>query len=132
MSGRVYLLGVGVMLVALAFVVCDHLLRDPISPGTYRRILSCVTAEEVQTVIGLPSEAEFGVAPREKLTLVEGGADNIGRFGNRLWLRSWRGRDWLITVYVDKRGVVVSRELCRITRPEQPGPLSRLCAWIGW
>ena len=55
MSRRVYLLGLGLALVALAFVVTDALLWEPgVTEANVKRIRPGMTLEQVERLLGGP------------------------------------------------------------------------------
>jgi hypothetical protein len=61
MSRLVFRLGVGIALVALAFVVTDHVLTPPFTPGAteanVKRLRPGMTPEEVDAILGVPAAA---------------------------------------------------------------------------
>jgi hypothetical protein len=144
MSRQVYLLGVGLVLVALAFTVCNIVLMPPIHPQAYQRILKCRTVQEVEVLLGPASSAglllptgEISGTPAvdgELVTLVESDerADTIGRSGRGVRGKCWRGRVWLIDALYSDSGSLISLNLRRISRPGDSGPLARLRAWLSW
>jgi hypothetical protein len=118
MSRRVWPLGVGLVLVVLAFLLTDALLWAPgLTEANVRRIKPGMTLAEVEALLGSPpwhSEdfAEYGV----------------NRLGYR-WSRLWKAEGAWAEVSFGADGRVraaVGRELPR------PGPLDRLRAWLGW
>jgi hypothetical protein len=118
-SRRVYLLGVGLNLLALAFVVTDALLWEPgLTEASARRIRDRMTMKEVEAILGPCS-----VDPSE---------------GRPSWrtVREWRGRHvrGYITFGPDERVMQEFAEGPVILRPYKgsTGPLARLRAWQGW
>jgi hypothetical protein len=119
MPGRVYLLGVGLALVALAFAVTDWALT--LGPGlttaNVRRIRPGMTLAEVEAILGRCS------------------ADSSG--GRPAWLtiREWRGRLGRGVIHFGPDGRVMESftQAAVIIRPNAggPGPWQRLRAWLG-
>src|SRR5262245_43866406 len=127
MSRRVYLLGVGLALVALLLAVTDGALGP--SPGVteanFRRIRPGMTFDEVDAILGplIPEErAAFEASKtqpkwRERAMRVltwNGPAGDIVVHFNENWLVDFA------TPYLDD------------SPAKRPGPLSRLRAWLGW
>jgi hypothetical protein len=125
MSRRVYLLGIGIALVALAFVLTDALLWEPgITEANVRRVRVGMTLADVQALFGDEPEMELGGDGTQSL---------------RWW--SEQGAAW---VHFDENQRVQSAEFERNAKPSWPGryrprparpglnPLARLRAWLGW
>jgi hypothetical protein len=133
MSRRVYLLGLGLALVALGLAVTDAMIGP--SPGVteanVRRIRNGMTMKEVEAILGGPGKWEFYLM------------DNRFR-GSRHF--SWAGPDGTAHIaFYEKDGgartgvvgiildtdMVGSVEFRRTSGPS-PGPFARLRAWLGW
>ncbi len=114
MSRRVYLLGVGITLVALVFVVTDALLGacPGVTAANVRRVRPGMTEAEVTAILGPPS----CLAAHEK---------------KGYWVRLWLANEAVATVRFDDAGLVQCAWFDSIP-PLQPGPLARLRAWLGW
>jgi hypothetical protein len=122
MPRRVYLLGVGLTLVALALAITDWALslRPGVTEANVKRIRPGMTTAEVEAILG-----SAGVC-------VVRGYSSHGPMTNcrHLEFSFWRwsgpaGRAW---VYVDDSSVVGAG----FERSERPNPLARLRAWLGW
>jgi hypothetical protein len=124
MSRRVYLLGVGIVLVALAFVLTDALLWEPgVTAANVRRVQPGMTLAEVKARLG--EQTGFPV-------------EVTGRHNGQRW-EKWRpprlayvwegatGSAWVVMDTADR----VEITSWQPSAP-QPGPLDRLRAWLGW
>jgi hypothetical protein len=117
MSGRVYLLGVGVALVALAFLLTDALVWEPgVTEANVRRIRPGMSLDQVEAILG-----EKGIA-------VDLRDNPPGRPPSVPWL--WSARTGAAWVRVGAGGRVESASWMSC-RPE-PSPFARLRAWLGW
>jgi hypothetical protein len=119
MSGRVYLLGMGLALVALAFAFTNYVIGP--SPGVTeanaRRIRNGMTMEEVEAIFGGPGRRVF-----------EEGAPGISSQGYQ-----WVAAGGQVVVVFNRRGgssPAVSQAL--LIRTASPSLLARLRAWLGW
>ena len=109
MSRRVYLLGVGLALVALGLAFTDWALslRPGVTEANARRIRPGMTLAEVEGLLG-----EAWLGPGDEWGV-------------------WYGDDGFVTVYY-------SRDSRRVTRvwfdrhAESRSPIARLRAWLGW
>jgi hypothetical protein len=139
MSGRVYLSGVGLALVALAFCVTDWALRPPFKPGVseanVRRIKAGMTPEEVKSILGPRSgwTPHWRDIDREEEVAFPEGRFKIKIPDPRLvgWTKTWSGEAGRVTVYYDRAYRVTGVEY-RPANPSPPSALARLRAWLGW
>src|SRR5262249_48288051 len=118
MPRLVYLLGVGVALVALAFVGIDLALslRPGVTEANARRIREGMTLREVEIILGGPPSHRqdiHGMPP--------------GRGGAICF---WSGQTGGVTVGLGDHGRVLGASWPRDR--SAPGPLARLRAWLGW
>ena len=124
MPRLVYVAGVGIALVAGAFVLTDALLWRPgVTQANVRRILPGMSREQVRAILG--------------------GQGEVTAFANagRNWCMTWTGREGTAFVHFD---VSCAYEDWRVTgedwrmwdvrfqaRPNA-GLLAHLRAWLGW
>ena len=129
MSRRVYLLGLGLALVALAFCVIDGVFGPPpgITEANARRLRQGMTLAEVEAVFGCPANGrtEFtrikkGVPPREGW---KGPDPTLG------WVREWDGRGGIATVFFSRDNRV---HWVLFDSKAQDAVMDRLRAWLGW
>jgi hypothetical protein len=128
MSRRVYLLGVGLALVALAFAATDSLLTPPpgVTEANCRRIRVGMLRAEIERLLGGHgiSLGKYPPNPRCQWNY---------RFPwtNKEWRESvaWVCEAGGIEVTFDEAGRAV--RTYRVWNGE-PGLLSRLRAWLGW
>ncbi|MCI0459976.1 MAG: hypothetical protein L0Z62_23745, partial [Gemmataceae bacterium] len=115
MSKRVYLLGVGLALVALAFLITDAATRPRQGPteANLRRVRAGMTLAEVQAILG--PQGQVCYAP--------------GASGSRGGVYLWGGPGGTALVIVGRGGGV---ESAGFQRAAVPSPLDRLRAWLGW
>jgi hypothetical protein len=111
-----YLLGVGLALVALALAVTDWALRlrPGVTEANVKRIRPGMTVGEVEALLGCPADT----AQR---------ADKCG--GD--WLREWRcprGEVYVLSSPDDR----VMRAAFHPNPASLSSPLDRLRAWLGW
>jgi hypothetical protein len=122
MPRLVYLLGVGMMLVTMAFLVTDRLLYSPgITEANMRRIRPGMTRSEVERIFGGPPEFGVGVIARK--------AEDVSDLA-LIWKRN---DGFCCAVIFDPRdrtsgGVWIKGE----HYPYQPRPLDHLRSWLGW
>jgi hypothetical protein len=119
MSRRVYLLGLGLALVALALAVTDAALGPStgVTEANVRRIRPGMPLAEVEALMGgrgKPLIGFRGLVPEEM----------AGR-----WI--WVGSDGLAWVGLDGTARVVEVEWWP-SAESSPGPLARLRDWLGW
>jgi hypothetical protein len=127
MSGRVYLLGLGLALLALAFVLTDALLWRPgVTESNCCRIRVGMPRAEIEKLLG-------------------GRGISLGRYPPNPRCQwdyrfPWMNKNWREQVawVCEAGGVVVTfDEAGRAVRAyrvwnEEPGILARLRAWLGW
>jgi hypothetical protein len=108
MSRRVYLLGVGLALVALAFVVTDALLWEPgPTEANFNRIRVGMTLAEVERLLGPPSDSMN--CPPLVVWRSAAGCASASFFGGRVTQAGWEP-----------------------SAAPRPSPLAHLRAWLGW
>jgi hypothetical protein len=120
MSRGVFLLGIGIALVAMAFALTDWILgpRPGVTEANVRRIRMGMTLEEVEAILG-------------KDYWPSGGCSTIHFSMSEC---QWRGPDGVASVWFesssrDPRRVVSS---ARFLRTELRSPFQRLRDWFGW
>ena len=114
MSRRVYLLGVGLALVALAFVVTDALLWRPgVTEANVRRIRPGMKRTEVEAVLGRQNGG----------TIIMGGLPRI---------EVWEGECGVANVQFDRQGGTQAAQFLTAPPTRESNPLARLRAWLGW
>jgi len=115
MSRRVYLLDMGLALVALALAVTDWALslRPGVTEANVKRIRPGMTLAEVEGILG--SKWLLSYAP--------------GASGSRASVYLWRKSDRGAFVVFGDDGAVAS---AGFQRADVPDPLARLRAWLGW
>ena len=107
MSRRVYLLGVGLALVALAFVLTDALLwRHGVTEANIRRIRPGMTPTEVKRLFGRAADDDFG--------------------GLMIWYGS--GGRAVVQFNLDRKASWFYFH----RMPGSAGPVTRLRSWLGW
>jgi hypothetical protein len=115
----VYLLGVGLALVALGFVLTDALLWRPgITEANVRLIREGMTLAEVEAITGRP--ADFRCPPTKS--------------GRPIGYGEWDGEGGTIVVDFDEDGCALYARW-RVARGgvgSRPAFLARLRAWLGW
>jgi hypothetical protein len=123
MSRRVYLLGVGLALVALAFIVTDTLLWRPgVTEANVRRIRAGMTVTEVAARLGGP-----GAPIWDGAAVVSSPATPPSPPTGYLWCSDAGA----LLVWADEDGRV-QRASWMPSRHASPGLLERLRAWLGW
>jgi hypothetical protein len=121
MSRWVYSLGVGVALVALAFVVTDWVIGPTpgVTEANVRRIRMGMRVAEVDALLG-------GPAPFTKYE------DFFTESETRILIYCWWGETGKALVFTQEKS---GRVLCAEWEPSdepRPSPLSRLRSWFGW
>jgi hypothetical protein len=124
MNRWVYLLGVGLALVALALAVTDWALslQPGVTEANVKRLRQGMTLEEVKAILGPHPDDDNPLA-----SAVLGRARGLGEIVGF----SWQGTPGEVVVWVGNDSRVNSVEwLSR--RSEPPRLLFRLRAWLGW
>jgi hypothetical protein len=121
MSRRVYLLGIGLALVALALAFTDWALslRPGVTEANVKGIKPGITMREVEVILG--------GAGQKRVTITEGGRD-VSAF-------QWTGPGTVAYVLFDEPGPGRRTQGVRTATfhsVAEPGPLARLRAWLGW
>ena len=125
MSRRMYLLGVGIVLVGLAFAVTDWALRPPFEPGVteanVRRIQPGMTPSDVERVLGVPPFPGLNDPPQ----------------GTHVYLplrplAVLLGKEGLVSVRFTAEYRVVSARYDTYPNRTNQGLLAGLRAWFGW
>lgn len=128
MSKRVFLLGVGILLVGFAFAATDQYLAalPGVTERNVQRIQPGMSLEEVEALLGRPADSLYLLGP---------GPTWDGKCGTCMEARMRRVRQWSqadgsvqvqFTVHDDR---VTGADYHRAA---QNGPLRRLSAWLGW
>jgi hypothetical protein len=119
MSKRVFLLGVGLAVVALAFLLTEELLWQPgITGASVRRVRPGMTLQEVKAIFG----QGYWLSWHRGIYIVGGPMP---------WIGVWSGPDGDAIVRFDENDRVESSEF-------QPNPktrsnfLSQFHSWVGW
>jgi hypothetical protein len=120
MCRRVYLLGLGLALLALGLAFTDWVLsfQPGATEANVKRIRVGMTLEEVEALLGGPA----------RVTCKLGEWPDNGQPRRRACF--WGGATGATCITLDVTGRVESAEWARST--EQPSPLARLRAWLGW
>src|SRR5438445_13678227 len=96
MSRRVYLLGIGLTLVTLAFALTEALLwRPEATEANLRRIRPGMTLREVEAIFGRPADWDYDIQRFEPTIQQE------YRPGER-WIRGWNGPQGSAAVNFDE------------------------------
>jgi hypothetical protein len=115
MSRRVYLLGVGLALVALGLTVTDRALslRPGVTEANVRRIRPGMTLAKVEATLGGKGLLSYASGVSE----------------SRAAVYSWTGAEGGAFVVLGPDGAVAS---AGFQRADTPNLLFRLRAWLGW
>jgi hypothetical protein len=151
MSRQVYLLGVGVVLVAGALLLTDALLwESAVTEANVQRIRPGMTLEEVEGILGpypLPDKGPWGtraevaeavrsLSPSDDAKrAVRREAFSIGRLdgGKPEYIPLfWKGKDGTAVVVFRAGGRAGGAGWLWESRPPVRSPLARLRAWLGW
>jgi hypothetical protein len=130
MSGRVFLLGVGLVLVALAFLLTDALLWRPgVTEANVQRIRRGKTLAEVEAVLGQPSRCcVYRNCGYPNVPLGERYERLVTSYQARIW---WHVNGVEVGC-VTFRGGRVIHAFFDLSKSPHPSPFARLCAWLGW
>jgi hypothetical protein len=126
-SRRVYLLGLGLALVALGLVVIEGALGPPpgVTKENARRVRKGMTFGEVDAILGGHAHPADQLSPHEHYIWVSR--------GGCVWVdfdaRTGRVTDVL---YCGPTHHDAKRNLEMLGEPPLSGPLARLRAWLGW
>jgi hypothetical protein len=132
MSRQVYLLGLGLVLVAGAFLVTDSLVgRQPgVTEANVRRVRPGMTFSQVEGILGEWTE-ELQFYPPAICLVVR---RNPSPPAFEVW--KWRGEDGVAEVRFAPSGRVLSASFEKTAQeasgPKPDGPLDRLRSWLGW
>jgi hypothetical protein len=127
MSRGAYRLGVGIVVVALAFLLTDWALAPPrgVSRANAWRVRKEMTVQQVERLLGGPPQRWAPYRSRLR--------DCPGQ-GVDVWCSGEWGRGPItVTIDFDPAGRVEEVEVFGEPLGEsEPSPLSRLRAWLGW
>ena len=137
MSRRVYLLGLGLALVALALAFTDWTLslRPVVTEANVRRVLPGMTPERVEALLGGPGKFVGGGGSVFERSHPGEPLGRGGMFEMSRWERyQWAGPDGVASVRFALDSSLKPRSVSEVTfrRTAGPGPLARLRAWLGW
>jgi hypothetical protein len=126
MSRWVFLLGVGVMLVALAFVVTYRALgpKPGVTEANVRRLKPGMTVREVETILGAKARVLARAGDCCKNALAPDPSPSP-------WVALSWGEDGMALVYFDERDHLERAEFRR-TRATRQSPLDSLRSRLGW
>jgi hypothetical protein len=115
MNRQLYLLGVGLALMAgaLAFTDWALSLRPGVTEGNVRRIRPGMKRTEVEAVLGRQNGG----------TIIMGGLPRIN---------VWEGECGVANVQFDRHGGSQAAQFVAAPPAPESGPLARLRAWLGW
>jgi hypothetical protein len=127
MSRRVYLLGLGLALVAVGLAFTDWVLslQPGVTEANVRRIRRGMRDEEVYSLLGPPVN-DTGLLLSLTLDL-----SDRGQLNPDISVAAWEGADGTAAVTFDADGMVV-RAYFFARQPLAPSPFARLRAWLGW
>jgi hypothetical protein len=133
MSRRVFLLGLGIALVALGLAVTDRALgpRPGATPARVQRIKPGMTVGEVETVFGRPARLIHRFAPCGAVVATPGYVPRPVP-----WIAVWSSDNGAAIVDFNGRDRVERAEFqpgFLLSEPDKSSsPLARLRAWLGW
>ena len=130
MSRGVYLLGVGISLVAMTFVVTDALLWEPgVTEANVQRIRRGMALTEVEAILGKPSRCcVYRNCGFPNVALGERYERLASSYEVRIF---WRVQGAEVG-FVIFRGTRVLCTCFDLSKSPCPSPLARLRAWLGW
>jgi hypothetical protein len=124
MSRRVFLLGAGLTLVAMALAVTDWALS--LQPGVTERNVRLIrpgmTLAEVEAIFGEPGYAVAGS--------IQVPSHPDGRPLRECEFRIWQGQGLSVCVWFEGARVAVVEQ--SVADRDSVSPLARLRAWLGW
>jgi hypothetical protein len=133
MSGRVYLLGMGLALTAGAFLLTDgQLWRPGLTKANVRRIRPGIGLAEVERILGNPpllwQDIEGGDWGDGRPPLLR------GRHAEREFSALWVSRQGDVRVEFGKEGKAKAATFLPplFPPPVEQSPLARLRVWLGW
>jgi hypothetical protein len=126
MSRRVYLLGVGLALLALAFAVTDWALslQPGVTAANAKRIRVGMAEQEVESLLGRPADRYYH--PWDVMPFLKRAPGSEPE-----WEQCWSGDEGYIFIQSDAPGAVLVWGFLPSEQP-RPSPLARLRAWLGW
>jgi len=136
MSKQVFLLGIGLALVALAFAVTDRALRIPRDAWRWesaRRIREGMTRAEVERALGPPGNSRKWRLDRDREAQhhVDVSLTAIDLTHNRMVIETWEfDGGTLVVSFWDNNGPVVWAQL--VPDPPEPRAFEGLRDWLGW
>jgi hypothetical protein len=138
MSGRVYLLGVGLVLVALAFIVTDRAL--PPTPGVtevnVKRVKVGMTYGEVEDLLGSPDLiARMNGGLRSSRNQMEADirdSDAVRAANGGFVVWPWDGEEGTAVVYFGPDARAHKVTWMGADPPQGQSFFARLRAWLGW
>jgi hypothetical protein len=130
MSRRVYLLGVGLALVALALAVTDWALslQPGVTEANLKRIRPGMTLAEVETLLGsrpVGEEDLYEVVRRD----IHHCCLPAGWYARHAWRRHWRGPAGVAVIDFGLDGTLTE---VTFAPASSASCLDRLRAWLGW
>jgi hypothetical protein len=130
MSGRLYLLGLGLALVAAAFVLTDAVLgpHPGVTEANVRRIRAGMLQGEVEALLGGPPLRTLDLDMNIRIR-PHGPDEEPTR-----WVAMWRGPTGDAIVQFNRPGGVDCAEFWPTFDQARPcvHPLVRLRVWLGW
>ena len=125
MSRRVFLLGVGLALVALALAFTDWTLslQPGVTEANVKRIRPGMTLAEVKAILGPLPDDDYSDASNV-LAVARESLENVGVV--------WEGTPGKVVVWMDPNDIRVHSVEWLSRNSEPPRLLSRLRSWLGW
>jgi hypothetical protein len=130
MSRRVYLLGVGLALVALALAFTDWVIGPTpgVTEANVRRIREGMAAKQVEAILGKPNWCGAGFPGRGSPP-----EDRYQILGSPMAVWFWEtGSNERVMVHFDEAGLVVRVGHSFEAGAARTSLLNRLRAWLGW
>jgi hypothetical protein len=135
MSRRVYLLGIGLALVALALALTDWVLslQPGVTETNVKRIKDGMTLDQVEALLGGPGSKGHQPPPKGVRVRFYGFSKDDRDYH---WEYHWTGASGYVSVtFVSPWGVPEGCrrvEHARFVRTASSSPFQRLRAWLGW